>query len=85
MNLKSNYEDKNIEALSLGITGWFVGILAHALGANTFVILQTAEMFWLLLGTVASAERLQKHKIIQTFTEKSKNHMLTNRNLAANQ
>jgi hypothetical protein len=85
MNLKSNYEDKNIEALSLGITGWFVGILAHALGANTFVILQTAEMFWLLLGTVASAERLQKHKIIQTFTEKSKNYMLTSRNLAANQ
>ena len=85
MNVKLKYEDKNIDALSLGITGWFVGILVHTLGANTFVILQTAEMFWLLLGTVASAERLQKYKTIQTFTEKSNEYALTNKNLAITQ
>ncbi len=85
MNVKLKYEDKNIDALSLGITGWFVGILVHILGANTFVILQTAEMFWLLLGTVASAERLQKYKTIQTFTEKSNEQALTNKNLAITQ
>jgi len=27
------------------------------IGANTFVILQTSEMFWLLLGTLAGVEK----------------------------
>jgi hypothetical protein len=70
MNTKLNYEDKNIEALSVGIIGWFVGILVHMLGANTFVILQTAEMFWLLLGTLAAAEKLRKYKENENFPEK---------------
>jgi hypothetical protein len=73
MNTKLNYEDKNTEALSVGIIGWFVGMLTHMLGANTFVILQTAEIFWLLLGTLAAAEKLKKYKENQNFPEKSEN------------
>ncbi len=54
-----NSKEEYTKALSIGMIGWFVGILAHMIPANTFVILQTAEMFWLLSGTIASLQKIK--------------------------
>ena len=49
--------DDFLNSFSIGMLGWFVGILFHMIPANTFVILQTSEMFWILSGTLAAVER----------------------------
>ncbi|GBD03376.1 hypothetical protein HRbin19_00657 [bacterium HR19] len=51
------YGSEFLFSFSFGLFSWFVSILFHMIGANTFVILQTSEMFWLLLGTLAGVER----------------------------
>ncbi len=59
MNVLRNSEnDEYIKPFSIGMICWFFGILFHMIGANTFVILQTSEMFWLLSGTISAAERI---------------------------
>jgi O-antigen ligase len=38
--------------LSCGFLGGLVGLLVHAIGANTFVIVRVMEPFWLLCGII---------------------------------
>lgn len=50
--------DEYLKPAAIGMICWFVGILFHMVPANTLVILQTSEMFWLISGAIASLERI---------------------------
>lgn len=54
--------DEYLKPASVGMICWFVGILFHMIPANTLVILQTSEMFWLMSGAIAALERIMTEK-----------------------
>ena len=45
--------------LSMGFLSGFIGILAHALGANTFIIVRIMEPFWFVLAIVIMLPELE--------------------------
>jgi O-antigen ligase len=47
------------EGLAIGLLAGLTGLLVHAVGANTFVIVRIMEPFWLLVGLVVSASKLE--------------------------
>jgi hypothetical protein len=46
-------------ALGLGMTAGLAGLLAHAVGANTFLIIRIMEPFWLLTGLVTASLHME--------------------------
>lgn len=76
---RDDYEDWVFRGLSLGTFCSAFGMLAHAFGANTFIIVRIMEPFWLLVGMVMmvpemiSSEQvvIEKYKSLG-FTKKSK-------------
>ena len=46
--------------LAAGLLAGTVGLLVHALGANTFIIVRIMEPFWLLVGLVVSALHIEE-------------------------
>ena len=61
---------KDAKAFSLGILCWLSGILLHMIPANTFVLLQTSQIFWLFSGLILSLRKSEK----EMFIEKEKGH-----------
>lgn len=51
-------DDPLYSGLSIGMLAGLVGLLVHAIGANTFTIVRIMEPFWLLTGLVVSATKL---------------------------
>jgi len=47
------------EGLSMGFLAGFIGLLVHAVGANTFIIVRIMEPFWFVLGIVAVIQELE--------------------------
>jgi hypothetical protein len=45
-------EDDLLRGLSVGLIAGLVGLLVHAIGANTFIIVRIMEPFWFLVGIV---------------------------------
>jgi O-antigen ligase len=45
-------QDDLLRGLSAGLIAGFVGLLVHAIGANTFIIVRIMEPFWFLAGIV---------------------------------
>jgi len=43
----------------MGLLVGLVGLLVHAVGANTFIIVRIMEPFWLTVGLVVSAARIE--------------------------
>ncbi|MBI4371351.1 MAG: O-antigen ligase family protein [Elusimicrobia bacterium] len=43
-------EDPNLRALAAGFLAGFVGLLVHAVGSNTFIIIRIMEPFWFFVG-----------------------------------
>ncbi|MEK6693351.1 MAG: O-antigen ligase family protein [Nitrospirota bacterium] len=54
--------DPYLRGLSLGLIAGTAGILVHSIGANSFIIVRIMEPYWLLVGLVFSAYRLNKYK-----------------------
>lgn len=50
--------DDFVRGLAVGVVAGTVGLLVHALGANTFTIVRIMEPFWLSVGMVAAASNL---------------------------
>jgi O-antigen ligase len=48
------------QGLCIGFLAGFVGLLVHALGANTFIIVRIMEPFWFLAGIVAVLPMLEE-------------------------
>ncbi len=53
-------EDPFHHGLAIGFLAGFIGLLFHALGANTFIIVRIMEPFWFLAGTVMMLEEIEK-------------------------
>ena len=52
-------EDPLFKGLSMGLLAGSVGLLVHAMGANTFTIVRIMEPFWLTVGMVVCAGHLE--------------------------
>jgi hypothetical protein len=48
------------EGLALGYLAGFVAMIAHCIGANTFIIVRIMEPFWFLTGAIAVLPLLQE-------------------------
>jgi O-antigen ligase len=56
LNAYKNTRDELFKGISLGILVGFAGMLAHALTANTFIIIRIMEPFWFVIAMVAAVE-----------------------------
>ena len=52
-------DDPLYSGLSIGLLAGMTGLLVHAVGANTFIIVRIMEPFWLLAGLVVSGAKLE--------------------------
>jgi len=52
INTWRDAQDDLIRGLSVGLIAGLVGLLVHAIGANTFIIVRIMEPFWFLTGIV---------------------------------
>lgn len=50
--------DPYLQAISLGFVLGFLGLLVHAIGSNTFIIVRIMEPFWLFAGLVVKGHML---------------------------
>jgi hypothetical protein len=51
--------DPLYRGLAAGLLAGLTGLLVHAVGANTFIIVRIMEPFWLLAGLVVSASKVE--------------------------
>lgn len=59
-HLRRHSQDRLYNGLASGLIAGLVGLLVHALAANTFIIVRVMEPFWLAVGLAACAnERLR--------------------------
>jgi O-antigen ligase len=56
-------EDNLLRGLSAGLIGGLVGLLVHAIGANTFIIVRIMEPFWFLTGIVIALSQMNDESI----------------------
>lgn len=52
-------QDPLHRGLGLGMCAGLVGLLAHAVGTNTFMLIRVMEPFWLLSGLVVASLALE--------------------------
>ncbi|MFP4475047.1 MAG: O-antigen ligase family protein [Desulfatibacillaceae bacterium] len=53
-------EDPLFQGLAMGFLAGFVGLLFHAIGANTFIIVRIMEPFWFLAGMVLMLPEIEE-------------------------
>lgn len=53
------------KGLSMGFLAGFIGLLVHAIGANSFIIIRIMEPFWFVLGMVAMIPQLELESSVQ--------------------
>ena len=51
--------------LSMGFLAGFIGLLGHAIGANTFVIVRIMEPFWFVLGMMVMIPELESESSVE--------------------
>ena len=56
--------DPLFAGLSIGLISGLTGLLVHAVGTNTFVIVRIMEPFWLLAGLVVSCAKLEQVAVV---------------------
>ena len=53
------------QGLAIGFLAGFVGLIVHAIGSNTFIIVRIMEPFWFFVGIVTVLPDLERHQIEQ--------------------
>jgi len=53
-------QEELLGGLSVGLIAGLVGLLVHAIGANTFIIVRIMEPFWFLTGIVVALSAMDK-------------------------
>ena len=53
------------KGLSMGFLAGFIGLLAHAIGSNTFIIVRIMEPFWFVLGMVVMIPELESESSVE--------------------
>ncbi len=62
----TNIKDLKIpyyKGLSIGFFAGFIGLLFHAIGANTFIIVRIMEPFWFFAGIIVILRELEKKEL----------------------
>lgn len=52
--------DSDARALTLGFLAGYIGLLVHAVGSNTFIIIRVMEPFWFFAGLIALLPALEE-------------------------
>ena len=68
------------KGLTLGFFAGFVGLLFHALGANTFIIVRIMEPFWFFAGIVAVLPSLERQSQEQPHKDRASIQRLASAN-----
>jgi len=50
------------QGLGIGFLAGFVGLMVHAMGANTFIIVRIMEPFWFFVGIIAAIPMLERQR-----------------------
>lgn len=58
-------EDRLYKGLSLGLLAGFIGLIIHALTANTFIIIRIMESFWFLTAIVMRSPELEEEEKVE--------------------
>jgi O-antigen ligase len=58
INTWRDSQDDLLRGLSAGLIAGLVGLLVHAIGANTFIIVRIMEPFWFLTGIVVALSQI---------------------------
>ena len=53
--------------LSMGFLAGFIGLLVHAIGANTFIIVRIMEPFWFVLAMVVMIPELETESSVEEY------------------
>ena len=59
-------DDGLYKGLALGYIAGYVGLLFHALTANTFIILRIMEPFWFVTGLIVSLEAVKEESLLNS-------------------
>lgn len=59
-NIYQNMQESFLKGASMGFFCGIIAMLAHAVSANSFIILRIAEPFWLLAGLILLIPRLEE-------------------------
>jgi hypothetical protein len=59
-NALSEKQDDLLRGLSVGLIAGLVGLLVHAIGANTFIIVRIMEPFWFITGIVIALSAMDE-------------------------
>jgi len=51
------------QGLGMGFMAGYIGLVVHAIGANTFIIVRIMEPFWFFVGIIAVLPDLERHQI----------------------
>jgi O-antigen ligase len=62
-NAWRDHEEELLQGLSVGLISGLVGLLVHAIGANTFIIVRIMEPFWFLTGIVIALSQMNDESI----------------------
>jgi O-antigen ligase len=63
-NLKE-FKTPYFQGLGIGFLAGFVGLIVHAIGANTFIIVRIMEPFWFFVGIITVLPMLEHQKAEQ--------------------
>ncbi len=50
------------QGLGIGFLAGFVGLIVHAIGANTFIIVRIMEPFWFFVGIITVLPMLERQQ-----------------------
>jgi len=54
------------QGLGIGFLAGFIGLIVHAFGANTFIIVRIMEPFWFFVGIIAVLPDLERSHVEQS-------------------
>ena len=60
------------KGLAVGFLAGYIGLLFHALGANTFIIVRIMEPFWFFTGIIAVLPALERQSVTRPQENRSK-------------
>jgi hypothetical protein len=60
------------KGLTIGFVAGFIGLLFHAIAANTFIIVRIMEPFWFFAGIIAVLPALERQSVTQPQENRSK-------------
>ena len=70
INVINEAKTRYFKGLAVGFFAGFVGLLFHAFGANTFIIVRIMEPFWFLLGIIVALPSLELQNAEQSHEER---------------